>query len=177
MFLSLPADAGSLKANYTGGKFEPVSGCYFGACVAYDHNLRQDGESAVVDFAARAGKRLAVCYDYCRYGQPFPRSWADALCRQGIAPQIAWEPESLDAVRDDAYLRTFAHEAAACGGPIFLRYACEMNGAWTAYHRDPALYQQKFRLVHDVMAQLAPNVADLVRQSYPGGEDRPVLSR
>ncbi|MDQ2731113.1 MAG: hypothetical protein M3Y56_05595, partial [Armatimonadota bacterium] len=57
------------------------------------------------------------------------------------------------------YLRQFARDAAACAGPVFLRFASEMNGNWTNYHNDPALYRAKFRLVHDVMARWAPNVA------------------
>jgi hypothetical protein len=34
-----------------------------------------------------------------------------------------------------------------------------MNGAWTPWGRDPAAYRRAFRLVHDVMARRAPNVA------------------
>ena len=34
-----------------------------------------------------------------------------------------------------------------------------MNGDWTSYHDDPQTYIAKFRLVHDVFAEEAPNVA------------------
>ncbi len=158
LFLDTPATADALRANDTGARGEPAYGCYFGACLAYDRNLQQGGRPADEAFTALTGKKLAVCYDYCRYGRSFPLAWALQLCRHAIAPQLAWEPDNLNAVRDDAYLRRFAKDAASCGGPIFLRFACEMNGEWTPYHRDPALYREKFRLVHQVMARLAPNV-------------------
>ena len=180
VFLDTPAMTEALRANDTGAKGEPAYGCYFGACLAYDRNLQRDNRPVDEAFAALTGKKLAVCYDYCRYGRRFPLVWARQLCRHAIAPQIAWEPEKLSAVRDDAYLRQFARDAASCGGPIFLRYACEMNGEWTPYHGNPALYRDKFRLVHQVMARLAPNVIMIwcvnaipeenIARYYPGDE-------
>jgi hypothetical protein len=98
--------------------------------------------------------------NYLTYGSPFPVQWARNLPRHGIAPQIAMEPGSgMDTVRDDGYLRKFARDAASVEGPVFLRFASEMNGDWAPYHGDPPLYRAAFRLVHDVMAEDAPNVA------------------
>ena len=62
-------------------------------------------------------------------------------------------------MRDDDYLEQWADDAAQAGIPIFLRFGGEMNGAWTPWGRDPAAYRRAFRLVHDVMARRAPNVA------------------
>lgn len=186
LFMDTPLDSHTRSRNSTGEKFEPAYGCYFGAYLEYDKHLtcsdNASGRALAADegFAALTGKKLAVCYDYCRYGRPFPLAWARNLCRRGVAPQIAWEPESLAQVRDNDYLRQFARAAATCNGPIFLRYACEMNGDWTPYHRDPEVYKQKFRLVHDVMARLAPNVAMIwcvnsipennIERYYPGDQ-------
>ena len=73
--------------------------------------------------------------------------------------QVALEPHrTLDEVQDDARLRSYAEMMAAYRRPVFLRFASEMNGNWTLYHKDPALYRKKFRLVHKVMARYAPNV-------------------
>ena len=87
----------------------------------------------------------------------------------------------LDYVRDDWYLHYWAVEAGKCGTPIFLRFGSEMNGDWTAYGGDPELYREKWRIVHDVMAVEAPNVAMVwtvfghpwvrgMRPFYPGDE-------
>jgi len=180
MFIETPPRQAELQRNDTGAKFEPVYGCYLGAYLESDQCLTRTGGNRDEVFAKLVGKKLGVCYDYCRYGQEFPLAWARELCRHGVAPQIAWEPESLHAVRDDAYLRRFARAAASCGGPLFLRYACEMNGDWTPYHDNPELYKEKFRLVHDVFARLAPNVAMIwcvnhipeqnIARYYPGDQ-------
>jgi hypothetical protein len=95
-------------------------------------------------------------------------------------PHIAWEPSSLNMVRDDAYLQEFARDIAALDWPVFIRFAGEMNGFWTPYHGDPELYRQKFRLVHQVLHRYAPKVATIwcvnsvpsrtVPNYYPGDD-------
>ena len=40
----------------------------------------------------------------------------------------------------------------------YFKICFEMNGDWTAYSGDPEKYIEKWRLVHDVMAEEAPNV-------------------
>ena len=137
-------------------KHEPERGCYVGAFVpTFDDNLGH-----IADFVERTGKRHASFITYVGYGMPFPREWADAVAALGAAPHIAFEPNrGLAEVRDAEYLRQWAREAGEFGHPIFLRFASEMNGKWDAWHGDPATYRAKFRLVHDVMEELAPNVA------------------
>ncbi|MBV9852534.1 MAG: hypothetical protein JO250_22950 [Armatimonadetes bacterium] len=132
-------------------KFEPAAGCYLGV-------LDGDGGSAD-DFEERAGRRLALAFEYDAYGRPFPVTWARHQAEQGRAIQIAWEPNDIAAVRDDDYLEGWAEDAARAEVPIFLRFGGEMNGAWTPWGRDPAAYRRAFRTVHDVMARRAPNVA------------------
>ena len=132
-------------------KWEPAAGCYLGV-------LDGDGGSAD-DFEQRAGRPLALAYEYDAYGRPFPGRWARRQADRGRAIQLAWEPDDIQAVRDDDYLEHWADDAAAAQIPIFLRFGGEMNGAWTSWGRDPAAYRRAFRLVHDVMARRAPNVA------------------
>ena len=137
-------------------RFEPKRGCYLGAFVVNDLNVerRMDVWEKVV------GKRHASYLTYTGYGQPFPSEWVRSVRSVGAAPNIAFEPNGgLREVRDNAYLRKWAKAAAASGGPVFLRFASEMNGAWTAYHGNPWLYRSKFRLVASVMRRYAPNVA------------------
>ena len=74
----------------------------------------------------------------------------------------------------------FARAAAASGVPIFLRFAGEFNDSANEWSRDPALYRARFRLVHDVMARTAPNVAmvwmmmpsrlEVLDSYYPGAD-------
>ena len=166
LYVNAQPDREYLQAHYTGAKYEPLYGCYLGAYALTDYDLpsmRDDKGKrlpAEVVFGKVVGKPLATAFDYCRYGDRFPVNWSKDLISRGIAPHIALEPnDGLQYVKDNEYLRQFARDAASCGGPIFLRFASEMNGNWTAYHANPGLYRAKFRLMHDVMRQLAPNVA------------------
>ena len=133
-------------------KLEPLAGCYIGAL---DNYPADDADN----FARRTGRPLAVCFDYARYGAPFPLAWARKQARAGRAIQIAWEPSSIGAVRDDEYLNQWAEDASRCGTPMFLRFGGEMNGNWTPWGRDPLAYRRAFRLVHAVINRHASNVA------------------
>ncbi len=137
-------------------KFEPPEGCYLGAYIEQDPVTNGD----IAAFEALTGKKHASYFKYVGYGRPFPTEWVEKVKAAGAVPQIAWEPnDGLAVVRDDTYLRQWARAARAAACPVFLRYASEMNGTWMAYSGNPPLYIAKFRLVHDVMAQEAPNVA------------------
>lgn len=137
------------------GPYEPPKGCYIGAYVELDHNVA----GQISEFERLTGKKHATYFRYVGYGQPFPYKWVKELHAQQAVPHIAWEPnEGLEAVKDDDYLRGWAEAAARTEGPIFLRYASEMNGNWMAYSGDPDLYIAKWRLVYRVMHETAPNV-------------------
>ncbi|WP_102349071.1 glycoside hydrolase family 26 protein [Bacillus sp. Marseille-P3661] len=143
-------------------KFEPMSGTYLGMFVA---GKRENGRVNRVDEIY--GKKHALYLTYTSWRKKykdtnsyFPTSFAEEVKRNGGALQIGWEPSNgLDDVSDDAYVRQFAREANRAGIPIFLRYASEMNGEWVPWSRDPQKYVEKFRLIHDIMEEEAPNVA------------------
>jgi hypothetical protein len=150
----------------TAQRLEPPYGAYLGAFIDRDDELQatfldenwqthRDPEA----FEERAGKEHASYFCYLRYGQRFPFQWAERLRAVGAIPHIAWEPRSLAEVNDDAALARFADALAQFDAPIFIRFAGEMNGEWTPYHGDPALYRQKFRLVYRVISRRAPNAA------------------
>ncbi|MCD6360330.1 MAG: hypothetical protein J7M38_05635 [Armatimonadetes bacterium] len=133
----------------------PEHGCYLGAYIRLDTVVNDDMDA----FEALVGKAHATYFRYVGWGAPFPFRWVKQLHRRGAMPHIAWEPNGgLDEVRDDDYLRGWAQAAARVGGPIFLRYASEMNGTWQAYSGDPDEYIRKWRLVTRVMREVAPNV-------------------
>ncbi len=158
-------------------KYEPKQGAYLGAYVLQDNLVQQSMKA----FNERTEKQHASFFKYVGYGKPFPREWVEQVKRAGAFPQIAWEPnDGLEEVRDGPYLRQFAEDAAKAGVPVFLRYASEMNGTWTSYDSNPRMYIEKWRLVHDVMEQEAPNVIMLwtvftfpeetIPRFYPGDD-------
>lgn len=143
------------QKEYHLAKYEPEAGAYAGAYVLQDVYIDYSMER----FNQLTGKKHASFFRYVGYGQPFPREWVEEVIARGAAPHIAYEPnQGLDVVQDDEYLRGFARAAGETEVPIFLRYASEMNGAWPAYTGDPEKYIEKWKLVHDVMAEEAPNV-------------------
>jgi hypothetical protein len=159
------------------GKHEPETGCYIGAFIEKDLPIQGDYEK----FVSLTQKRHAAYITYVAYGRPFPKEWVAKVKAAGGAPHIAFEPNNgLKEVKDDAYLRQWARDAYEAQCPIFLRFASEMNGNWCAYHGEPKLYIRKFRLVHDVMEEEAPNVAMVwtvfatpranIPDYYPGDE-------
>ncbi len=155
----------------------PDEGCYIGAYIQLDTTVNGD----IDEFERLVGKPHATYFRYVGYGSPFPFRWVRELHARDMIPHIAWEPnEGLEKVKDDDYLRGWAEAAARTDGPIFLRYASEMNGNWEAYSGDPELYIDKWRLVTRVMREIAPNVImawvpfatprRTITEYYPGDE-------
>ncbi|TVY09130.1 hypothetical protein FPZ49_15075 [Paenibacillus cremeus] len=162
-------------------KFEPAAGTYLGMLGA-DRRVGFDF-SKVPEVYGRKHAIYLVYVGWRKYQTDtstyFPKRQADRVKELGGALQIGWEPRyGLADVLDDEYVRTFAREAKTSGIPIFLRYASEMNGAWVPWHGDPKLYIEKWRMIHDIMAEEAPNVAmvwspnfaptDQIDEYYPG---------
>lgn len=163
--------------NYRLNKYEPREGAYLGAYVYQDTLIKGD----MTTFNELTDKKHASFFYYVGYGRPVPKNWLEEVKNADAFPHIAWEPNNgLDVVQDDEYLRTFAKDLAAFEGPVFLRFASEMNGNWTVYHGDPAKYIEKWQLVHRVMKEEAPNVMMLwtvftfperaIPLYYPGDE-------
>jgi len=171
LFVKGPAST----SNYHGARLEPVTGCYLGAFIDRADPLKRywgdnwQTHALPTDFARRIKRRHATFFTYAVYGSTrdgggrvspsFPSRWLRLCKSQGVIPHIAWEPRRLTDVRDDAYLKACAKTLRQLDWPVFIRFASEMNGKWTPYHGDPALYRQKFRLVARVLRQAAPKVA------------------
>ncbi|MCR8631362.1 glycoside hydrolase family 26 protein [Paenibacillus radicis (ex Xue et al. 2023)] len=177
-YVSVPS-----AASPTPAKFEPQSGVYLGMLgadkrVAFNMN----------NIESVYGRKHAIYLSYVGWRKVqtnptsyFPVKTAETVKALGGALQIGWEPRyGLDDVQDDEYVRTFAREAKASGIPVFLRYASEMNGAWVPWHGNPKKYIEKFRLIHKIMKEEAPNVVmvwspnfmpmDNIDDYYPGDE-------
>ncbi|MFD1929330.1 glycoside hydrolase family 26 protein [Sporosarcina siberiensis] len=165
------------KDNVPLEKNEPRKGLYLGGYVLQDEYI----DLSMNKFNEIANKDHATYFKYVGYGIPFPKEWVDEVIAVGGFPQIAWEPNNgLEKVQDDEYLRQFARDAKEANVPVLLRYASEMNGNWTAYSDNPELYIEKWKLVHRVMQEDAPNVMMLwnvftipeqtINDFYPGDE-------
>lgn len=164
-------------------RFEPVAGVYTGLYPAgkldrYKPSLAEEA------FGMKHAMYLTYAHWRKKYKDTdsyFPLAYAEEIKKLGGAIQIGWEPSfGLDDVRDDEYVRQFAREAKASGIRVFLRFAGEMNGEWVPWFGDPQKYVEKFRLIHDIMEEEAPNVAmvwspnflprDNIAPYYPGDE-------
>jgi hypothetical protein len=158
-------------------KFEPAYGAYLG--------LYSESDPEMGNYFTRSeqfyNKKHAIYLAYTQWGKDFPARYAENAKEAGGALQIGFEPDDgLNEVKDGDYIRKWAREAKATGIPIFLRYASEMNGAWTKWNGNPDEYIAKWRMVHDIMKKEAPNVAmvwspgDVPRGTmdayYPGDE-------
>ena len=168
LYIARKATANELETLYSGAPLEPLVGCYLGAFIDRSSDLPDSYQDEnfqthrhAQDWAQFVGKPHGSHFMYLAYGQKFPRQWIEELKAQGAIPQIAWEPQDLNEVKDDAYLRDFAEQCRDVDWPIFFRFASEMNGDWTPYHNNPALYRQKFALVHNVLHRRAPRIATI----------------
>jgi hypothetical protein len=163
-------------------KFEPANGLMLGLST-FPTELPSSGELPSIN---ALGGSLAVYFTYYPLRNDssgpgvFPGKLAAAVKAVGAALHIALEPKMpLAEVTEDSLI-PFAQAAAVSGVPIFLRFAGEFNDRFAPWSGNPSLYVQKFRLVHDVMAKIAPNVAmvwmpmatqtDCVKDYYPGKE-------
>ncbi len=160
-------------------KFEPESGLMIGLYGEGNDALYSGFGVDPAKVKVAYGKNHASLLYYNIYGSsPFPTSAAEKMKAVGGSLQIHMQPFTLSSVKDDAYLHEFAKEAKASGIPVFLRFGGEMNGNWVPWGMQPELYIAKFRLVHDILAKEAPNVAmvwapnffpwDNMASFYPG---------
>lgn len=166
--------------DYVLGRYEPATGCYLGAYVVQDELLGGD----MAEFNELTGKKHATFFRYFGYKEGDLKTlqeWLDEVEAVGGVPQVSLEPnQGLDEVVDDDYLHQLAEILDSVDGPVFLRFASEMNGDWTNYCQDSELYIEKWRLIHDFMEEHAPDVLMLwtvfsnptstMDDFYPGDE-------
>lgn len=188
LFLHRTPSEQEVRNNFTGALFEPRYGCYLGAYIDLDPGLKrtfldQTGKYRRYpdEFEEKVGRKHANYFFYLGYGRPVPVDWLKKLSEGGYDVHIALEPnDGLGAVKDDTYLNQFAKDLSNSGSRVFLRFASEMNGPWVAYHGNPALYIEKWRLLTTVIRRHAKNVAMLwcpyatprstIEAYYPGDD-------
>ncbi len=168
------------------GKVEaPRSGAYLGAYVPpAPYDLK-----AVDSYTTVSGKGLSIVMWYQPWAagnrSDFDAAACASLMQRGIVPMITWEAwdpganaktltdparqpayrlSAIVSGRYDSYLRDWADQIRALGGPVMLRPLHEMNGDWypwggTVNGNTPALFVKAWRHMHDIFeAEGATNV-------------------
>jgi hypothetical protein len=144
-------------------KLEPQIGLYLGVYVN-EIGLTYDD----VNIVDRVQADFAVYFRYFKLIRPenatdarpvFPERFVKAVKRAKVAVHIALEPVMPLKEITAELLTPFAEAARDAGVPMFVRFASEFNDPQSAWGGNPKLFVEKFRLVHEVMARIAPNVA------------------
>ena len=140
-----------------------------------------DDLDALDSFAARSGRMPAsysIWSDWGGDNADFPATWLlQGLRSRGVRPVIFWQPVGKDwrtaperyAYRRivagdwDAYLTRWAHDAAAWGDRIIVRWAHEMNAPWFPWAigkvgNTAANHKAAWRHVVTLVRGIAPNV-------------------
>jgi mannan endo-1,4-beta-mannosidase len=141
--------------------------------------------SVIDQYASSVGREPAIVSIYSGWSTPLLRLPAlEAISARGAIPMITWEPwrnwsegvslQSIASGAEDAYIAAVAREAVAWGGPIFLRFAHEMNGGWYPWGRvpgnTPAAYRAAWRHVVGVFRQEGARNVRWVWTPYVEGE-------
>ncbi|MCH4888466.1 hypothetical protein EZV73_12815 [Acidaminobacter sp. JC074] len=144
-------------------KYEPESGVYLGI---YSENDKKIGQDFSLTKDVYGDHAMYILYQnwnqYISYGSKeyaIDLKLAEKMKDQGAGFHVAMNAMSgLDSVVENDWIIQWAKEAEALDMPIFLRFLGEMNGDWVPWNGNPELYKEKFKLVHDIMDQYAPNV-------------------
>ncbi|MDO8964433.1 MAG: glycosyl hydrolase [Coriobacteriia bacterium] len=134
-------------------------------------------------FESKVGKSVSIVMWYqpweSKNRSRFDTATVVAVMRRGKVPLITWEPwnpgnnandirnpgtqrpyrlSRINAGAFDEYIRGWAREIRALGGPVMLRPMHEMNGSWypwsgTANGNKPAEFVKSWRRIHDIFAE------------------------
>ena len=136
--LTVPASA----ARPAGGGPAPVPPRVVGVAVAGAPTDLTEAAS----LESRTGAEIDQLTFYVAWsrGGDFPAADASRIRAMGAVPQLTWEPwdpaagldqpaytlDSIAAGKHDAYIKRWATQVRAWGGPLVIRFAHEMNGSW-----------------------------------------------
>ncbi|WP_240842442.1 glycosyl hydrolase [Acidaminobacter sp. JC074] len=140
--------------------YEPVSGIYTGIYSENDPAVGQKFNKTESVYGPHAQYVL-----YQDWGKMIGSDYIDVMLAERMKDEnasfhIAINPmNGLKEVKEDKWIVNWAKQAKQLDMPIFLRFAGEMNGDWVKWYDSPEAYIEKFRLVHDIMEEYAPNVA------------------
>jgi beta-mannanase len=107
----------------------------------------ENGEAGLCAFEQLIGRRLAQVLWFITFDDEFPTAACEVAIAHGSIAQVTWElfwpsanPNNADtsspalddllAHKHDAYIDSFARDAAAFGKPVLIRFLHEFNGNW-----------------------------------------------
>jgi hypothetical protein len=141
--------------------------------------------SAVTEYDDMIGQPAGIVQAFVSWDYPqqpslsqFPTSHVKAVIGVGGTPEITWDPTvtggtsadptisfaDIAAGDYDSYITSFAEAAKSVDAPVMIRFAQEMNGAWTTYYLgdrgdSAAEFIAAWRHIHDIFAAVgATNV-------------------
>ncbi|HZO27329.1 MAG TPA: glycosyl hydrolase [Chloroflexota bacterium] len=151
---------------------------YLGAWIpaAYDDPRVSRGADPLGQFESKAGKGVSILQRWEHWGLgPGGRidiKWLRRVAEGGAYPMITWVPWNPELpnpgdqagflMRDvasgahDGYIADIASEVAEWDGPIFIRFAQEMNGTWYPWgkHQNaPEEYISAWRRIHRIFGE------------------------
>jgi hypothetical protein len=151
---------------------------YLGAWIPAAHDDPRLSRSAdpLGQFEAKAGKGVSVLQRWEHWGLgPGGRidvKWLRRVAEGGAFPMITWVPwdptvpnpgdqsgflmRDVASGRHDRYIGDIASDVAEWDGPLFIRFAQEMNGTWYPWGKhqnEPAEYIAAWRHVHRIFAE------------------------
>lgn len=146
--------------------------------------------------ANTVGERPSIVLSYADFQQAPPIAALDSVAARGADSLLTWEPwkagagvnqpaftnASIAAGEHDAYIAEWGAALAKWGGPVYLRYAHEMNGNWYPWAEGvngnaSGSYVAAWRHVHDVVAaQGATNVKWVWTPNVPASKFTPISS-
>jgi hypothetical protein len=120
-------------------------------------------EAGVTRLESKLGRTLDIDQHYYAWTDRFPTGLERWDVQGDRIPLVSWSGTRLSDIlsgRYDAMIRERARDVRALGAPVFLRWAWEMNGNWSAHdgtHNNPAgttdgpkLYVAAWRHIHDI---------------------------
>jgi hypothetical protein len=172
---ALVAVTGADGAASLSGVPVPAQGVYLGAYVSY--GLSWAGSlralQSVRRFETQIGRRLAIDDRFYGWTESFPTKLQAEDVASGRIPMVTWKAPRLDQILDgsqDGLITERARAVRSFGGPLFIRWAWEMNGYWMDWsgvnnatpgrHDGARKYVLAWRHVHDLFARAgATNVS------------------
>lgn len=172
------------------GGLVPERGALLGAWVDNVGHWVDDAtaEAAVVRLEQQIGRKLDLDQHYYGWTDRFPSGLERWDLANGRIPLVSWGGGALGPIvtgASDQMIRTRARSVRALGSPLFIRWAWEMNGNWSAYdgtHTNaqgatdgPAMYVRAWRRIHTIFAQegatnvvwvWCPNASDVPAQPW-----------
>jgi beta-mannanase len=153
--------------------------------------------------AARRHSDVVMWFADWQHVANFGASQAAAVAARGSIPEISWEPwdatagpvqpryrlANIISGTYDAYISRWAHEIAAYGAPVMIRFAQEMNGrsypwAERANGNSSGQYVEAWRHVHAIFGAAgagnvkwvwAPVAGSISARLYPGPDEVDVI--